>query len=271
MVIKCPNCNHYVSDTASICPNCSCKLKDDVSEESSTLLSEESVVPVTPPFPPPKSEETMHMPPTSVNQQTIPVYDNQQTTPIYNNQIPSVSGQVPQQSFNENNPDKALYWIIGILVAILVIMGIIFAVQSLNNDSDLNTNKPTAEQVEIPSKQSKEETRASIDEAKSASNKSTRNVSTTPQEYVYLSGVLNVEAVEFQLYHDYGNTYRGTFYNSKLGLTMKVEGEFVDGDYFRLYSTDQKTTWTFACNYRRGEFSGTASNGHGANYNMSVK
>ena len=95
--------------------------------------------------------------------------------------------------------------------------------------------------------------------------------SSTPQAYVYLSGILNVEAVEFRLDHDYGNTYRGTFYNTKLGLTMKVEGEFVDGSYFRLYSTDQKATWTFACKYSGGEYVGTASNGHGASYDMNVK
>lgn len=40
MVVKCPNCNQYVSDTASVCPKCGFKLKDDkakAKDESSSF------------------------------------------------------------------------------------------------------------------------------------------------------------------------------------------------------------------------------------------
>lgn len=155
----------------------------------------------------------------------------------------------------------------------LIIGGIILAVQASSDEDTIvidetpteqTTTTTTDESTTVVEEETPAEEPAKVQEP-------TRKVSSTPQEYVYLSGILNVEAVEFRLNHDYDDTYRGTFYNTKLGLTMKVEGEFVDGDYFRLQSTDQKTTWTFACNYRNGEFVGTASNGHGASYDMNVK
>ena len=40
MVIKCPNCNHYVSDTAEKCPNCGFNLKDDIAKDNSSNYDE---------------------------------------------------------------------------------------------------------------------------------------------------------------------------------------------------------------------------------------
>lgn len=220
-------------------------------------------------------------PPPYSSQPTTPVYNNQPTTPIYNNQPTTPLSPPPPANyppytpppFEEPNPNKALYYVIGGLVALLIIGGIILAVQaSSDEDTIVIDETPTEQATTTTTDESttvvEEETPA---EEPAKVQEPTRKVSSTPQEYVYLSGILNVEAVEFRLNHDYDDTYRGTFYNTKLGLTMKVEGEFVDGDYFRLQSTDQKTTWTFACNYRNGEFVGTASNGHGASYDMNVK
>lgn len=39
MVVKCPNCNHFVNDLASMCPHCGTILKDEIS--SSEVYSEE--------------------------------------------------------------------------------------------------------------------------------------------------------------------------------------------------------------------------------------
>ena len=242
--------------------------------------SNEETMRMTPP-PAYGNDETVRMtPPPYSNQPTTPVYGNQQTTPMYNSQQttpmytpPTTNGQqYPPQPFEEENPNKALYYIIGGLVALLIIGGIIFAVQASSDDDSIVIDQTQTEEVATTSsEQTEAETTPETPAAPEVQEPAERKVSSTPQDYVYLSGILNVEAVEFRLNHDYDDTYRGTFYNTKLGLTMKVEGEFVDGDYFRLQSTDQKTTWTFACNYRNGEFVGTASNGHGASYDMNVK
>ena len=40
MVIKCPNCNHFVSDTAEKCPSCGFKLKDDAAKDDSSTFDE---------------------------------------------------------------------------------------------------------------------------------------------------------------------------------------------------------------------------------------
>ena len=40
MVIKCPNCNHYVSDTAEQCPKCGYKLKNNVVKDDSSSFDE---------------------------------------------------------------------------------------------------------------------------------------------------------------------------------------------------------------------------------------
>jgi len=243
--------------------------------------NDEETRPATP-RPAYNDEETRPvMPPSYNNQPTTPVYNNQPTTPIYNNQPTTPLSPPPPANyppytpppFEEPNPNKALYYVIGGLVALLIIGGIILAVQASSDEDTIvidetpteqTTTTTTDESTTVVEEETPAEEPAKVQEP-------TRKVSSTPQEYVYLSGILNVEAVEFRLNHDYDDTYRGTFYNTKLGLTMKVEGEFVDGDYFRLQSTDQKTTWTFACNYRNGEFVGTASNGHGVSYDMNVK
>ena len=46
MVIKCPNCNHYVSDTAKVCPYCYMTLKEDsdnLNESSSNIILDGNV------------------------------------------------------------------------------------------------------------------------------------------------------------------------------------------------------------------------------------
>lgn len=40
MVVKCPNCNQYVSDTVEKCPNCGIKLKGEDSKENSSSFDE---------------------------------------------------------------------------------------------------------------------------------------------------------------------------------------------------------------------------------------
>lgn len=222
------------------------------------------------------------MPPSYNSQPTTPIYNNQPTTPVYNNQPTTPLSPPPPANyppytpppFEEPNPNKALYYVIGGLVALLIIGGIIFAVQASSDEDTIVIDETPTEQTTTTTT-ADEGTNVVVEETPAEEpakvQEPARKVSSTPQDYVYLSGILNVEAVEFRLNHDYDDTYRGTFYNTKLGLTMKVEGEFVDGSYFRLYSTDQKATWTFACKYSGGEYVGTASNGHGASYDMNVK
>ena len=219
------------------------------------------------------NDERTHVTPTPVygNRPTTPVYGNQQTTPLYGSQqVPPVGSQQPPQPFNDENPNKALYYIIGGLIALLIIGGIILAVQASSDDDSIVIDQTPNEQTTTTSEQTEAEAPAETQTTPEV-QRPVSTTSSTPQSYVYLSGVLNVEAVEFRLDHDYGNTYRGTFYNTKLGLTMLVEGEYVEGSYFRLRSTDQKTTWHFNCDYSGGEYVGTASNGRGASYGMNVK
>ena len=85
MVIKCPKCNHYVSDTTAVCPHCGAVLKEETSaqttepasapqEEKPKTKEEEVVQPVNPPVEKPveepetekpEKEEPVSPPPTS--------------------------------------------------------------------------------------------------------------------------------------------------------------------------------------------------------------
>ena len=67
MVIKCPKCNHYVSDTTAVCPHCGVALKEDApvlarepvsasQEEKSKVLEEEIIQQVNPPVEKPMEE-----------------------------------------------------------------------------------------------------------------------------------------------------------------------------------------------------------------------
>ena len=40
MVIKCPECNHFVSDTSSTCPHCGYVLKKEAAEEPKASMPE---------------------------------------------------------------------------------------------------------------------------------------------------------------------------------------------------------------------------------------
>lgn len=66
MVIKCPKCNHYVSDTTAICPHCGVALKENelgqVLESDCTHHEEELIQPVNPPKKKPVEEPVVAVP-----------------------------------------------------------------------------------------------------------------------------------------------------------------------------------------------------------------
>ena len=44
MVIKCPHCNHYISDTVTICPHCGNELKSSPSDSNESSQSDSTIV-----------------------------------------------------------------------------------------------------------------------------------------------------------------------------------------------------------------------------------
>jgi len=73
MVIKCPKCNHYLSDTTAVCPHCGAVLKEDApvqiqeptsapQEEKPKTQEEEIIQPVNPPVENPVSEPEVEAP-----------------------------------------------------------------------------------------------------------------------------------------------------------------------------------------------------------------
>ncbi|MBP3228236.1 MAG: hypothetical protein J6M53_05565 [Bacteroidaceae bacterium] len=88
-------------------------------------------------------------------------------------------------------------------------------------------------------------------------------------EYVALSGVLNVDRVQFDLYSDYGE-YSGTFTNFKMNVVWNVSGTLTPRA-MHLVTVGEKSVWTFtATGDGQGNYSGHAKMKGGGGYNFKV-
>jgi len=109
MVVKCPKCNHFISDEVSECPHCGYVQKNDESIDESSISFDNSTEDYSKPF----SGDVLHL-------QPLEVGCAQDETPIQYQQVA---------------PRGVLKTVIPIVLGVILLIGICIAVVGLLNSS----------------------------------------------------------------------------------------------------------------------------------------
>ena len=119
MVIKCPECNHFVSDTSSTCPHCGYVLKKEAAEELKASMPEPE--PVAQPEP-----EVVQPEPAPVAPEPEPEPEIQQPAPA-----PVAPQPIEYQEAEKSN--GTLYVIISVL-AVIICAALWFGIKGCSDD-----------------------------------------------------------------------------------------------------------------------------------------
>ena len=244
-LINCTKCGHLVSDKARICPNCGC-LRDD-----------ETTV-IAPPF-------------------------GYSPRPAAPSAAPSV--QPVHQPQPKNGGSKALIWLLSIVI-IFILGFLAFLFISNNQEKEqLEQKKALAikkkkiaekekqraeEEKRLADKQLQAE-KARLEQEKQARikaekqhlvvqvrQKAMNNRSAESGSY-YISGTLNGDDVDFNIYVDDNGSVSGSFTNYTIGAGFDVAGTMT-ANSLSFYSLNNSVTWKFKANRTSGNiFSGTCS------------
>ena len=181
--------------------------------------------------------------------------------------------QYPQN--NDNQPNKWLYAIIGVLSALVVFGAIAFFTMSKDDEDDLETaqtenkdavsdNSADAPQKEVVVVQ---EVKKDVPAQQPVAPQPAKQTYVPPRNIV-LSGILNGDYVTFDLNSSGSSSVRGQFYNSSINVSFAVKGTLT-GSSLNLRSVNHGK-WRFNATNYGGTYRGYASNGS-VTYNMEVQ
>ena len=174
--------------------------------------------------------------------------------------------QVPNQMYQnrEGNSNKVLYAVIGFLFATLVCCVILWFSMSKTDDDD----QELAEQIEnedvwTTNKKSGQQTA----QPHSVPVKTAKETYVAPAKTI-LSGVLNGDAVTFELYSNGSSNVNGHFYNYTINVSFAVKGTLTN-KALNLRSVNHGK-WRFVATNYGGTFKGYAYNGS-VTYDMTIQ
>lgn len=126
MVIKCPKCNHYVSDTTAVCPHCGAVLKEGVpvqTQEPASVIQEkkpktqeeEITQPVNPPV-----EKPVNEPKVEATVKVVPAMEDMPVTEYKPTTAASAPAAPPPVAYQQAEKKKTTF--IAVIVVLIVLL-----------------------------------------------------------------------------------------------------------------------------------------------------
>ena len=178
--------------------------------------------------------------------------------------MPYQQGPAQMYQNRESNSNKWLYAIIGVLFSALVFCVILWFSMSKTDDDD----QDLAEQIEKDNVWT-----TNKESGQQAAQSPSVPVQTVKETYVpsgktILSGVLNGDAVTFELYSNGSSNVSGHFYNYTINVSFAVKGTLTN-KAMNLRSVNHGK-WRFTANNYGGTYKGYAYNGS-VTYDMTIQ